>query len=174
MQEVYDLLLLIISNITEKLTQGNTKAYHQEDVLMILHRWEKIKEDFKHPKTGTFNISKIPDIFDCAKYDSLYNYNICNQEVKSLYDVVTQIANMVVRQEYGITDNDKLQIARGYMKPLMQKIGTDLHANTAGHRLYNIIYIIAMFFDVCGCRFLQYLRYMKIFFQTEKNDKDIE
>ena len=34
--------------------------------------------------------------------------------------------------------------------------------------------IIAMFFDVCGGRFLQYFRYMKIFFQTEKNDKDME
>ena len=130
MEQVFELMFYITDNIEEKLKQkGNIEAYHQEDLRMILRRWQKLVDDFKHPQLGLFNISKIPDIFDCAKYDSLYNYKDCGEEVKLLYDIVTQIANRVVHQEYGITIDDKIQIARGYMTPLMKKIQADLHAN---------------------------------------------
>ena len=48
---------------------------------MVRNRWAKLVDDFKDAKTGDFNISKIPDIFDCAKYDSLYN-QVCGNVVK--------------------------------------------------------------------------------------------
>ena len=55
--------------------------YHNEDLKMVRNRWAKLVDDFKDAKTGNFNISKIPDIFDCAKYDSLYN-QVCGNVVK--------------------------------------------------------------------------------------------
>ena len=35
------------------------------------HRWEKLEKDFKNDEH--FDISLIPDIYDCAKYDYLHN-----------------------------------------------------------------------------------------------------
>ena len=66
MVKIAELMQSIKTNIEKMLAEfGNIKAYYQEDIHMILIRWEKLITDFQHPKK--FNISKIPDIFDCAK-----------------------------------------------------------------------------------------------------------
>ena len=38
----------------------------------MIKRWAKLEKDFRHKK-GHFDISKIPDIYDCIKYDLLHN-----------------------------------------------------------------------------------------------------
>ncbi len=41
----------------------------------MMNRWNKLKKDFKLDN-GQFDISKIPDIYDCVKYDLQHNrYN---------------------------------------------------------------------------------------------------
>ena len=39
---------------------------------MMIGRWSKLRKDFKL-KNETFDISKIPDIYDCIKYDLQHN-----------------------------------------------------------------------------------------------------
>ncbi len=46
--------------------------YHEETLQLMVTRWGKLEKDFKL-KTGLFDISKIPDIYDCIKYDLLHN-----------------------------------------------------------------------------------------------------
>ncbi len=41
----------------------------------MFKRWKKLEKDFKK-KDGTYDISKIPDIFDNIKYDILHNNSI--------------------------------------------------------------------------------------------------
>ena len=46
--------------------------YHEETLQLMVNRWKKLEKDFKL-KNGRFDISKIPDIYDCIKYDLLHN-----------------------------------------------------------------------------------------------------
>lgn len=44
------------------------------DMLQLGHaRWDKLAKDFLNRKKRKFDISKIPDIYDCVKYDVLHN-----------------------------------------------------------------------------------------------------
>ena len=46
--------------------------YQGESLNMMIGRWSKLRKDFKL-KNETFDISKIPDIYDCIKYDLQHN-----------------------------------------------------------------------------------------------------
>ncbi len=46
--------------------------YHGETLQLMINRWCKLEKDFKQEQ-GKFDISKIPDIYDCIKYDLLHN-----------------------------------------------------------------------------------------------------
>ena len=39
-------------------------------------RWAKLEKDFYHKKKDRFDISKIPDIYDCIKYDIVHNKDL--------------------------------------------------------------------------------------------------
>lgn len=43
-----------------------------EQLLLMLKRWRKLEKDFKK-KDNSYDISKIPDIWDNIKYDVLHN-----------------------------------------------------------------------------------------------------
>lgn len=46
--------------------------YQGESLDLIISRWSKLLKDFRL-KSGKFDISKIPDIYDCIKYDLQHN-----------------------------------------------------------------------------------------------------
>ena len=53
----------------------NAELYHGETWELMVRRWAKLEKDFLN-KNGVFDISKIPDIYDCIKYDLLHNSSI--------------------------------------------------------------------------------------------------
>ena len=99
----------------------------------------KLEKDFYNVQKDKFNISKVPDIYDSIKYDLLHNKNIlqfphtedlyvCS---KALADIVVPQVNIlqprfsarrILLQEYGMTVEEKLSIARGIVTPLLRKI----------------------------------------------------
>ena len=59
--------------------------------------------------------------------------NILNFENDyNLYESSKQLADVIVNQEYGITQEEKLKIAQGIVTPLLRKIRTDLKSNLTG------------------------------------------
>ena len=42
--------------------------FNGESWELLIRRWAKLEKDFKM-KNDRFDISKIPDIYDCIKYD---------------------------------------------------------------------------------------------------------
>ncbi len=52
---------------------SSDKLYDRETMQLMINRWGKLEKDFKL-KDGQFDISKIPDIYDCIKYDLLHRY----------------------------------------------------------------------------------------------------
>ena len=92
-------------------------------------RWTKLEKDFLN-KNGLFDISKLPDIYDCIKYDLLHNKATMQCEnAEELYTYAKNMADVVIPQEYGMTRAEKLTIAQGICAPLLRKIRADLQRN---------------------------------------------
>lgn len=95
----------------------------------MARRWGKIEKDFS-TKNNSFDISKIPDIYDCIKYDLQHNqHTLQYEQAEELYIYAKYLADIVIPQEYGLTVQEKLAIGQGICTPLLKKIKADLQRN---------------------------------------------
>jgi inositol-hexakisphosphate/diphosphoinositol-pentakisphosphate 1-kinase len=44
---------------------------------MMFDRWRKLERALYSQKDDTFDISKIPDVYDSIKYDCIHNKHLC-------------------------------------------------------------------------------------------------
>ncbi|XP_069608505.1 inositol hexakisphosphate and diphosphoinositol-pentakisphosphate kinase 2 isoform X1 [Ranitomeya imitator] len=125
---VYSLIQSLTTQIRQKMEDpkyADIQLYHSETLDLMLRRWCKLEKDFK-TKNGRYDISKIPDIYDCIKYDVQHNCSLKLENTMELYRVSKALADIVIPQEYGISKAEKLEIAKGYCTPLVRKIRSDL------------------------------------------------
>uniref|UniRef100_A0AC11ERV8 Diphosphoinositol pentakisphosphate kinase 2 n=1 Tax=Ovis aries TaxID=9940 RepID=A0AC11ERV8_SHEEP len=125
---VYSLIQSLTSQIRHRMEDpksSDIQLYHSETLELMLRRWSKLEKDFK-TKNGRYDISKIPDIYDCIKYDVQHNGSLKLEDTMELYRLSKALADIVIPQEYGITKAEKLEIAKGYCTPLVRKIRSDL------------------------------------------------
>ncbi|VDN25990.1 unnamed protein product [Gongylonema pulchrum] len=107
--------------------------YLNESYDLAERRWAKELHEFRRVnKNGDveFDISKIPDIYDNIKYDMEHNPDLCiNNEVEfeRMYLCAKNMADIVVPQEYGISESSKVIIGQHVCTPLLKKIRSDLH-----------------------------------------------
>ncbi|CAC5392742.1 PPIP5K [Mytilus coruscus] len=102
------------------------KLYNGESWELLIRRWAKLEKDFRM-KDGRFEISKIPDIYDCIKYDLQHNQKTLQYErATELFKYSKALADIVIPQEYGITVEEKLHISQNLCTPLMRKIRSDI------------------------------------------------
>lgn len=103
--------------------------YHGETWELMGRRWGKIEKDFS-TKNQTYDISKIPDIYDCIKYDLQHNQHTLQfDQAEELYVYAKYLADIVIPQEYGLTVPEKVTIGQGICTPLLRKIKADLQRN---------------------------------------------
>ncbi|MFH4977745.1 hypothetical protein AB6A40_004454 [Gnathostoma spinigerum] len=119
-----------------KLNRPNRTLYLNESWDLAERRWGKELREFRRvDKSGNveFDISKIPDIYDNIKYDMEHNPDLCvnnEGEFERMYLCVKNMADIVVPQEYGISESSKISIAQRVCTPLLKKIRNDLHRCT--------------------------------------------
>ncbi|XP_016396475.1 inositol hexakisphosphate and diphosphoinositol-pentakisphosphate kinase 2-like isoform X2 [Sinocyclocheilus rhinocerous] len=126
--QVYTLVQSLTSQIRKRLEDpksADLQLYHSETLEMMLQRWSKLERDFCM-KSGRYDISKIPDIYDCVKYDVQHNSSLGLEDTLELFKLSRALANIVIPQEYGINKGEKLDIAYAYCLPLVKKIQLDL------------------------------------------------
>uniref|UniRef100_A0A8C2B3L9 Inositol hexakisphosphate and diphosphoinositol-pentakisphosphate kinase n=2 Tax=Cyprinus carpio TaxID=7962 RepID=A0A8C2B3L9_CYPCA len=126
--QVYTLVQSLTSQISKRLEDpksADLQLYHSETLEMMLQRWSKLERDFRM-KSGRYDISKIPDIYDCVKYDVQHNSSLGLEDTLELFKLSRALANVVIPQEYGINKVEKLDIAYAYCLPLVKKIQLDL------------------------------------------------
>ena len=72
-------------------------------------------------------MSKVPDVYDSIKYDIQHNSHMLNAPaiMNNLYVTAKSLADIVIPQEYGVSESEKLNISHGYCVPLLQKIRAD-------------------------------------------------
>ncbi|XP_076680696.1 inositol hexakisphosphate and diphosphoinositol-pentakisphosphate kinase isoform X14 [Andrena cerasifolii] len=131
-QHVHILIQKLMDIVRIKKDDPKTKdaiLYHGETWELMGRRWGKIEKDFctKHKR---FDISKIPDIYDCIKYDLQHNnHTLQFEHAEELYIYSKYLADIVIPQEYGLTVQEKLTIGQGICTPLLKKIRADLQRN---------------------------------------------
>ncbi|XP_043464570.1 inositol hexakisphosphate and diphosphoinositol-pentakisphosphate kinase isoform X13 [Leptopilina heterotoma] len=131
-QHVQTLIQKLMDIVRIKKDDPKTKdaiLYHGETWELMGRRWGKIEKDFctKHKR---FDISKIPDIYDCIKYDLQHNnHTLQFEQAEELYIYAKYLADIVIPQEYGLTVQEKLTIGQGICTPLLKKIRADLQRN---------------------------------------------
>ncbi|XP_055483240.1 inositol hexakisphosphate and diphosphoinositol-pentakisphosphate kinase 1 isoform X8 [Psammomys obesus] len=130
--KVCDQVFALIENLTHQIrgrmqdpSSADLQLYHSETLELMLQRWSKLERDFRQ-KSGRYDISKIPDIYDCVKYDVQHNGSLGLQGTAELLRLSKALADVVIPQEYGISREEKMEIAVGFCLPLLRKILLDL------------------------------------------------
>ncbi|XP_036424284.1 inositol hexakisphosphate and diphosphoinositol-pentakisphosphate kinase 2 isoform X21 [Colossoma macropomum] len=139
--QVYALIQSLTCQIRKRLEDpksANLQLYHSETLELMLQRWSKLERDFRM-KSGRYDISKIPDIYDCVKYDTQHNSSLGLDNMLELFRLSRALADIIIPQEYGINKLEKLDIASAYCLPLIKKIQLDLqrtHEDEAVNKLH--------------------------------------
>ncbi|XP_029284334.1 inositol hexakisphosphate and diphosphoinositol-pentakisphosphate kinase 2 isoform X3 [Cottoperca gobio] len=126
--QVYALIQSLTSQIRKRMEDpksADLQLYHSETLELMLQRWSKLERDFRM-KNGRYDISKIPDIYDCVKYDVIHNSTLGLEDTLELFRLSRALADIVIPQEYGINRVEKLDIAYTHCLPLVRKIQLDL------------------------------------------------
>ncbi|XP_047738124.1 inositol hexakisphosphate and diphosphoinositol-pentakisphosphate kinase isoform X2 [Hyalella azteca] len=126
---INDLNELLKTKAAEQNKQERKSSHHGDSWELMQRRWSKLEKDFK-TKKGQYEISKIPDIYDCVKYDLQHNHHqVLFERAEELYKCSKYMADVVIPQEYGMTKQEKLSIGEGICTPLLKKIRADLQRN---------------------------------------------
>uniref|UniRef100_A0A182KED1 Inositol hexakisphosphate and diphosphoinositol-pentakisphosphate kinase n=1 Tax=Anopheles christyi TaxID=43041 RepID=A0A182KED1_9DIPT len=130
--QVHSLIRSLMAVVAVKRDDPKTRdavLYHGETWELMGRRWGKIEKDFC-TKNKSYDISKIPDIYDCIKYDLQHNQHTLQFDLaEELYISAKYLADIVIPQEYGLTMHEKLTIGQGICTPLLKKIRADLQRN---------------------------------------------
>lgn len=90
-------LIQLVLELCLILSHTDIQLYHSETLELMLRRWCKLEKDFKM-KNGRYNISKIPDIYDCIKYDVQHNSSLKLDNTMEIYRLSKALADIVIPQ----------------------------------------------------------------------------
>ncbi|KAK9823756.1 hypothetical protein WJX72_005206 [[Myrmecia] bisecta] len=96
-----------------------------ERLLLMFDRWRKLLKAFYNEKKKQYDISKVPDIYDSAKYDAIHNSEL-GLDIKEVYKTAKTLADSVIPNEYGIDPHGKLRIGSKICSSLLGKVLADL------------------------------------------------
>ena len=101
-----------------------------ETLRLMYARWEKLFNDLWDAKEERFDMSKIPDVYDCCKYDAIHSQDFLGlKSLEALYTTARKLAELVCPSEYGLTRNQRLVIGSTICKNLVEKIARDMRGS---------------------------------------------
>lgn len=109
---VGSLLLEAKSSSVLLCTSSDLQLYHSETLELMLQRWSKLERDFRQ-KSGRYDISKIPDIYDCVKYDVQHNGSLGLQGTAELLRLSKALADVVIPQVCLVQGSSMVGITQG-------------------------------------------------------------
>jgi inositol-hexakisphosphate/diphosphoinositol-pentakisphosphate 1-kinase len=114
------------------------ELYLNESYDLFLDRWEKLKKDFYNKKTGFYDLTKVPEVYDMARYDVIHQDHRLGTShliLLELFKIVQLFTDCVVPQEYGVNYSDKMKIGRKMCFALLKKIQYDLNVAKSGTQI---------------------------------------
>ena len=104
--------------------ENKLRPHGGESIHLMHERWKKLEEELY--KRGSYDISKVPDIYDTIKYDVIHNRHLSIAGMEEAYLVAKGLADVVIPSEYGLGAEEKLRIASRICAPLLGKVLHDL------------------------------------------------
>jgi len=101
----------------------------EEIPILVYKRWKKLESDFYKPKEGTYDITKVPDIYYSIRYDILHSKRLyeANKDICiELLDCSQKLSNFVIPAEYGLTDQERIGTSLDIVTNLLKKVTHDL------------------------------------------------
>eukprot|EP00045_Choanoeca_perplexa_P014496 m.170651 g.170651 ORF g.170651 m.170651 type:complete len:1136 (-) comp16695_c0_seq3:167-3574(-) len=127
MHSLYTEVSNFVTALDEKTKQEPAlEAYQKEPLVLMLRRWKKLEDEFYDPVKDKYAVSKIPDIYDSIKYHLQHNAHFEMPQCAKVMELSQALADVVVPQEYGISNEDKLSIARDIGHDFFKKLLHDL------------------------------------------------
>ncbi|OQR86962.1 inositol hexakisphosphate and diphosphoinositol-pentakisphosphate kinase [Achlya hypogyna] len=104
------------------------EVYMGETLVLVSERWEKLHRDFYSTTQQEYDLSKLPDVYDCIKYDMLHNFNgpIQLKHGRALFELAEWFVTCYVPQEYGMDVAEKQSIGAKVSQALCAKIRSDI------------------------------------------------
>ncbi|KAG0303494.1 hypothetical protein BGZ98_006583 [Dissophora globulifera] len=111
-----------------------------ESPSLFYERWEKIFGEFVDGDRTNFDPSKVSDLYDSLKYDALHNRTFLESifvdgesgggmgAIKDLYSKAKILFDFVAPLEYGINEEDRLEIGLLTSMPLIKQIVEELES----------------------------------------------
>jgi hypothetical protein len=116
--------------------------YLRETYDLLLTRWEKLYKDFYHKDTDMYDLSKVPDIYDMARYDVLHNQIALLPSLSPLFEESRLFSLAVVPQEYGIGVNMKRFLGTKMCHAFLTKILKDITIATSDETHKDMSYLL--------------------------------
>ncbi|RLN92543.1 hypothetical protein DYB28_005024, partial [Aphanomyces astaci] len=136
--KLHDLIRLVKTEIKELAADRAALSLHDdrlnelymgETYSLMSERWEKLYRDFYSIPKQEYDLSKLPDIYDCIKYDMLHNLNGAHATTKygrALFNMAELFVTCYVPQEYGMDVAEKQSIGIKVSQALCAKIRADI------------------------------------------------
>lgn len=110
-----------------KESRGAFLLYENETMPLMLQRWERLTNNFYRHEKGIFDTTKIPDVLDYIKYDSVHNRHILGDTlIIPLITKVKALSDYVVPHEYGFLPKQQLLIGGQTCHVLLSQIEKDV------------------------------------------------
>ena len=148
-QELINLLKQLRELMHENLKiEKETTWCCYETPQLFLERWEKLFREFCDIERNQFEPSKVSELYDALKFDLLHNREYLNYSfyhptenlTKKLCTISKAIFDIIGPHEYGIENEEKLEIGSKNVQLLLRNIVEELHAakesDTPFTRLY--------------------------------------
>ena len=100
-------------------------AVPSTQIRRALTLWKKLQRTFYNAATDRYDVTKVSDIADCSLFHMLHFRSIAPL-ARSVYEAVKPLAHWMVPNEYGITTATQTAIAQDVIRPLVNKLLTDL------------------------------------------------
>ncbi|EQC28973.1 hypothetical protein SDRG_13310 [Saprolegnia diclina VS20] len=139
LRKLHDLIKLVKTEIKEIGAEAEKTAvllndpsvnevYMGETLVLVSERWEKLYRDFYSAKKLEYDLSKLPDIYDCIKYDMLHNFKgaMSLKHGRALFELAECFVTCYVPQEYGMDVAEKQSIGAKVSQALCAKIRSDI------------------------------------------------
>lgn len=98
--------------------------------VLVLSRWQKLRDELWDTKRRKWNISKVPEIYDAINYDLIHLHSLA-RSFSSLYDVAKPLNDKIVPGEYGYDSSSRIKIGKAVCSRLIRKLVCDMKNATA-------------------------------------------
>ena len=118
------------------------ELYLRETYDLLLTRWEKLYKDFYNKDTDHYDLSKVPDIYDMARYDLLHNDSDLLPSLGALFDKSRLFSLAVVPQEYGVGVEMQRYLGAKMCSAFLSKVKKDINIAMADESHADMAYLL--------------------------------